>query len=131
MNSIPPNVSAISQALGGVPIVEIKKTANNRVLVLLPSAKCVEELLPKLDEILNFPDADGMIVTDWRFSTRFWDVDMAALRPTIFCSGVVLEILVALGIIKANHFWPDVKHLEEALQNVLVCIEMTLFALLQ
>ncbi|KAM7255994.1 hypothetical protein ACFE04_011735 [Oxalis oulophora] len=47
------------------------------------------------------------------------DVDMAALRPTIFCSGVVLEILVALGIIKANHFWPDVEHLdlEEALQN--------------
>ncbi|KAM7263932.1 hypothetical protein ACFE04_001615 [Oxalis oulophora] len=48
-----------------------------------------------------------------------------------FWQGVVLEILVALGIIKANHFWLDVEHLEEALQNVLVCVEMVLFAVLQ
>ncbi|KAM7256536.1 hypothetical protein ACFE04_012277 [Oxalis oulophora] len=57
------DVSAISQALGGVPIVEVKKTADNRLIVLLPSAKCVEKLLPKIDEILNIPDADGLIVT--------------------------------------------------------------------
>jgi hypothetical protein len=48
-----------------------------------------------------------------------------------FWQGVVLEILVALGIVKANHFWLDVEHLEEALQNVLVCVEMVLFAVLQ
>ncbi|KAI8525417.1 hypothetical protein RHMOL_Rhmol13G0229100 [Rhododendron molle] len=45
--------------------------------------------------------------------------------------GIVLEILVALGIIKSNHFWLDVEHIEEAIQNVLVCLEMVVFAVLQ
>ncbi|MBA0623333.1 hypothetical protein Godav_008804, partial [Gossypium davidsonii] len=48
-----------------------------------------------------------------------------------FWQGVVLDILVAVGIIRANHFWLDVEHLEEALQNVLVCLEMVVFAVLQ
>ncbi|GAB2211077.1 hypothetical protein Droror1_Dr00016368 [Drosera rotundifolia] len=48
-----------------------------------------------------------------------------------FWQGVVLEILVALGIIKANHFWLDVEHLEEAIQNVLICLEMVVFSVLQ
>lgn len=43
----------------------------------------------------------------------------------------MLEILVALGIIKSNHFWLDVEHIEEAIQNVLVCWEMVVFAVLQ
>ncbi|GAB2213162.1 hypothetical protein Drorol1_Dr00021183 [Drosera rotundifolia] len=45
--------------------------------------------------------------------------------------GVVLEILAALGIIKANHFWLEVEHLEEAIQNVLICLKMVVFSVLQ
>lgn len=48
-----------------------------------------------------------------------------------FWQGIVLEILVALGIVKSNHFWLDVEHIEEAIQNVLVCLEMVVFAVLQ
>ena len=36
----------------------------------------------------------------------------------------MLEILVALGIIQSHHIWVDVKRIEEALQNVLVCVDM-------
>jgi hypothetical protein len=43
--------------------------------------------------------------------------------------GVVLEILVALGIIQSHHIWVDVKRIEEALQNVLVRVEMVFFLL--
>ena len=45
--------------------------------------------------------------------------------------GVVLDILVAMGIIRSHHFWLDVEHLEEALQNVLVCVEMVVFSVIQ
>ncbi|KAF5728651.1 hypothetical protein HS088_TW21G00800 [Tripterygium wilfordii] len=48
-----------------------------------------------------------------------------------FWQGVVLDILVALGIIKSHHFWLDVEHIQEALQNVLVCLEMVVFSVLQ
>lgn len=43
----------------------------------------------------------------------------------------MLEILVAAGIIKSHHFWLDVEHLQEAIQNVLVCLEMVVFSVLQ
>lgn len=45
--------------------------------------------------------------------------------------GIVLDILVALGVIKSHHFWLDVEHVEEALQNALVCVEMVFFAAFQ
>ena len=45
--------------------------------------------------------------------------------------GIVLDGFVALGIIKSHHFWLDVEHIEEAIQNVLVCVEMVLFSVLQ
>ncbi|XP_059623295.1 uncharacterized protein LOC132266436 [Cornus florida] len=48
-----------------------------------------------------------------------------------FWQGVVLDILVATGIIKSHHFWLDVEHIQEALQNVLVCLEMVVFSVLQ
>lgn len=48
-----------------------------------------------------------------------------------FWQGIVLEILAAMGFLKANHFWIDVEHVEEALQNVLVCMEMVVFAFVQ
>ncbi|KAL0399351.1 UNVERIFIED_CONTAM: Transmembrane proteinDDB [Sesamum radiatum] len=47
-----------------------------------------------------------------------------------FWQGILLDILVAMGIIKSNHFWLDVEHLQEALQNVLVIVEMVFFSLL-
>ncbi|XP_059662606.1 uncharacterized protein LOC132308522 [Cornus florida] len=48
-----------------------------------------------------------------------------------FWQGVVLDVLVALGIIRSHHFWLDVEHLEEALQNALVCVEMVFFSAFQ
>jgi len=48
-----------------------------------------------------------------------------------FWQGIMLEILVAFGVIKSNHFWLDVEHIEEAIQNVLVCLEMVVFSVLQ
>ncbi|KAK9209328.1 hypothetical protein WN944_001694 [Citrus x changshan-huyou] len=48
-----------------------------------------------------------------------------------FWQGIVLDILVALGVIKSHHFWLDVEHVEEALQNALVCVEMVFFAAFQ
>ncbi|XP_062013261.1 uncharacterized protein LOC133729716 [Rosa rugosa] len=48
-----------------------------------------------------------------------------------FWQGVVLEILAAIGIIRSHHFWLDVEHIEEAIQNVLVCLEMVVFSVLQ
>ncbi|MBA0731746.1 hypothetical protein Golax_022589 [Gossypium laxum] len=64
----------------------------------------------------------------------FWQVNKTSFFFSPFLEGslgVVLDILVAVGIIRANHFWLDVEHLEEALQNVLVCLEMVVFAVLQ
>ncbi|KAK6917483.1 Organic solute transporter subunit alpha/Transmembrane protein 184 [Dillenia turbinata] len=48
-----------------------------------------------------------------------------------FWQKLVLDILVASGIIKSHHFWLDAEHLEEAIQNVLVCVEMVVFSVLQ
>lgn len=48
-----------------------------------------------------------------------------------FWQGIVLDILVATGIIKSHHYWLDVEHIEEALQNVLVILEMVVFSVLQ
>ena len=45
--------------------------------------------------------------------------------------GVVLDVLAAMGVIRSHHFWLDVEHIEEAIQNVLVCLEMVVFCVLQ
>lgn len=45
--------------------------------------------------------------------------------------GVVLDILVSMGIIQSHHFWLDTEHVEEAIQNVIVCVEMVFFSVLQ
>lgn len=45
--------------------------------------------------------------------------------------GVVLDILVALGIIGSTHIWLDVEQVEEAFQNVLICLEMIVFSVFQ
>ncbi|KAJ8549628.1 hypothetical protein K7X08_033335 [Anisodus acutangulus] len=48
-----------------------------------------------------------------------------------FWQGLVVKILVALGVIKSHHFWLDVEHLQEAVQNVLICVEMVFFSVMQ
>ncbi|CAN1149743.1 Transmembrane protein 184C [Linum perenne] len=48
-----------------------------------------------------------------------------------FWQGIVLSVLVAMGVIKSHHYWLTVEHIEEAFQNILVCVEMVVFAVLQ
>ncbi|XP_051128367.1 uncharacterized protein LOC127249550 [Andrographis paniculata] len=48
-----------------------------------------------------------------------------------FWQGIVLDILVSMGVIRSQHFWLDTEHLEEAIQNVLVSVEMVIFSVLQ
>lgn len=40
-------------------------------------------------------------------------------------------MLTSVGIIKAEHDWFDVEHINEANQNILVCVEMVFFAMIQ
>ncbi|TQD77311.1 hypothetical protein C1H46_037134 [Malus baccata] len=49
----------------------------------------------------------------------------------VFWQGVVIDILAAVGVIRSHHFWLDVEHVEEAIQNVLICLEMVVFSVLQ
>ncbi|CAG7894135.1 unnamed protein product, partial [Brassica rapa] len=54
--------SMITKALNGATILDIKATATNNILVVLPSLESVTELQPVMDDILNCP-CDGIIVT--------------------------------------------------------------------
>jgi predicted PhzF superfamily epimerase YddE/YHI9 len=54
--------SMITKALNGATIVDIKATATNNILVVLPSKESVTELQPRMDDILKCP-CDGIIVT--------------------------------------------------------------------
>ena len=38
---------------------------------------------------------------------------------------------MAVGIIKSDHFWLDVTHIQQALQNGLVIVEMVFFSIFQ
>ncbi|XP_015065838.1 transmembrane protein 184C-like [Solanum pennellii] len=48
-----------------------------------------------------------------------------------FWQGLLVKTLVSWGIIKSHHFWLDVEHLQEAIQNVLICVEMVFFSVMQ
>lgn len=48
-----------------------------------------------------------------------------------FWQGVLLHILVTTGVIKSHHFWTDVEHVGEAIQNVMICVEMIGFSVFQ
>ena len=48
-----------------------------------------------------------------------------------YLQGIVLSGLVAVGVIKSDHFWLDVAHIQQALQNALVIVEMVFFAMFQ
>ncbi|KAI3697950.1 hypothetical protein L6452_31056 [Arctium lappa] len=48
-----------------------------------------------------------------------------------FWQGVVLNILAKTGVLKSHHFWLDVEHVQEAIQNVMICVEMVGFSVIQ
>lgn len=48
-----------------------------------------------------------------------------------FWQGVLLHVLVIAGVIKSHHFWTDAEHVEEAIQNVMICVEMVGFSVFQ
>lgn len=48
-----------------------------------------------------------------------------------FWQGVALDVLVSAGVIKSHHFWLDAEHIQEAIQNVLVILEMVVFSVIQ
>ncbi|WOG92015.1 hypothetical protein DCAR_0311271 [Daucus carota subsp. sativus] len=48
-----------------------------------------------------------------------------------FWQGILLEILVAMGIIKSQHIWIDVVYIQQAYQNMLVVVEMMFFSVFQ
>jgi len=44
---------------------------------------------------------------------------------------MLLSLLAKFGVIQSLPFRLDVEHIEEAMQNILVCIEMVVFSVLQ
>jgi len=48
-----------------------------------------------------------------------------------FWQSIMLSGLVTMGIIKSAYFWLDTEHLQEALQNVLIIVEMVFFSYFQ
>lgn len=43
----------------------------------------------------------------------------------------MIEFLAAVGVIKSHHFWIDVEHIQVAIQNILILVEMVIFSVLQ
>lgn len=56
------DTSLVSKTLGGVSAIDIKKTTGDDLLAVLPSAKAVTDLQPKLENIQNCPGR-GLIIT--------------------------------------------------------------------
>lgn len=52
-------------------------------------------------------------------------------RLLFIFQGVALQLLAAAGIIRAEHIWLEINQIEEAYQNIFVCVEMVGFAILQ
>ncbi|KAK4399063.1 Transmembrane proteinA [Sesamum angolense] len=76
-------------------------------------------LLPCLRKRIGASYATGKVYLHQEsFSSAFWQ-------------GVVLDILVRMGVVRSHHFWLDTEHVEEAIQNVLVCVEMVMFSVIQ
>ncbi len=53
------------------------------------------------------------------------------LRSMFALQGVVLQLLASTGVITTDHIWLEINQIEEAYQNLFVCVEMVLFAILQ
>ncbi|KAI3804799.1 hypothetical protein L1987_26611 [Smallanthus sonchifolius] len=48
-----------------------------------------------------------------------------------FWQGVLLSVLVAMDILKSHHCWLDAAHVQQALQNIRVIVEMIFFSTFQ
>lgn len=48
-----------------------------------------------------------------------------------FWQGLALKALAATGVIRSHHFWLDVEHIDEVIQNILVIVEMVFFSVMQ
>ncbi|KAJ0946650.1 putative organic solute transporter subunit alpha/Transmembrane protein [Helianthus annuus] len=48
-----------------------------------------------------------------------------------FWQGALIELLVRSGVIKSHHFWLEVEHVGEAIQNVVILVELVLFSVFQ
>ncbi len=53
------------------------------------------------------------------------------LRSMFALQGVVLQLLASTGVITTDHIWLEINQIEEAYQNLFVCVEMVMFAILQ
>ncbi|KAJ8428614.1 hypothetical protein Cgig2_026159 [Carnegiea gigantea] len=67
---------------------------------------------------------------DVRGSEAFF-MFLESIKECYEALGIVLEILAAVGIIRSQYSWLDVRHIEEGIQNLLVCLEMVIFSVLQ
>lgn len=63
------------------------------------------------------------------FTLNFLMLSLENIKLHTTLQGILLDILVALGIIRSQHFWLDVEHIQEGIQNVLVIVEMVFFAI--
>lgn len=63
------------------------------------------------------------------FTLNFLMLSLEKIKLPTTLQGILLEILVSLGIIRSQHFWLDVEHIQEGIQNVLVIVEMVFFAI--
>ncbi|KAH0766990.1 hypothetical protein KY285_002861 [Solanum tuberosum] len=96
----------------------------------------MEELLSKEKEEVHTDGFCSWAVTFYLFKQSSplkldcWvDTQCVSLRHGI--TGLLVKIIVSLGVIKSHHFWLDVEHLQEAIQNVLICVEMVFFSVMQ
>lgn len=105
---------------------------------------CFWQVFPRTEPSLNLPEhvhlkihillpAIELEIEVSFISVKSWDHEFwwwVGLSWS-FLQGLVLKVLAAMGIIRADHFWKDVEHIEQAIQNVMVCVEMVSFAAVQ
>ncbi|KAM0051984.1 putative organic solute transporter subunit alpha/Transmembrane protein [Helianthus debilis subsp. tardiflorus] len=48
-----------------------------------------------------------------------------------FWQGALIDLLERSGVIKSHHFWLEVEHVGEAIQNVVILVELVLFSVFQ
>ncbi|KQK18227.1 hypothetical protein BRADI_1g39346v3 [Brachypodium distachyon] len=81
-----------------------------------------------------------IIYMPWSFYCLLRSWHLTSLLAKFLCSkgiifsfwqGCALDVLAAVGIIQSHDFWLGLEHIQEAIQNVLVILEMVIFSVLQ
>ncbi|CAF2141380.1 uncharacterized isomerase BH0283 [Brassica rapa] len=93
--------SMITKALNGATILDIKATATNNILVVLPSLESVTELQPVMDDILNCP-CDGIIVTAAASPGSAYDFHSRYFAPKL---GVNEDPVCGSAHCALAHYW--------------------------